>query len=198
MAGNFCSGRFRQRDMLDDFAKLDVMELKRDGIFRANRRSLLVSPHCPEIAFEYFHGLLTLFRASSETLEGTQNPAIQLVKIAFQPCRFGGTRPWFLCPRCEQRVSALFADSSDEYYCRTCRRLAYRSQFESWSGRRYLKANRLRWSMRGEAGAMGTLERPKGMHWTTFFRIIQEIQKLETAALTKAVESLFRSKVIGS
>jgi len=195
VAGNYRSGRFRQRDMLDDYAKLDVMELKRDGVFRTNSRNLQLSPHCPEVAFEYAYGLLTLFRASSDTLEGYQNPATQLVEVEFQPCRFGGMRPWFLCPCCGRRVSALYADSSHEFYCRTCRGLAYRSQFESWSGRRYLKANRLRWSLGGEAGAMSALNRPKGMHWGTFLDIIRKINALEVAALTKAAEQLFRRNI---
>src|SRR5215472_1990244 len=47
------------------------------------------------------------------------------VKIEWTPCNYGGTRPWFLCPRrgCGRRVAILYCDS--DFGCRTCRRLTY-------------------------------------------------------------------------
>ena len=195
MAGNYNSGRIRHRDLLENRNKLDVMELKREGAFQTSSAGLQVSPHCPHIAVRYAHGFLTLFRPASDTVDGYKYPLEQLIQIDFKLCRFGGTRPWFRCPNCNNRVSALYANTSQLYYCRICENLAYGSQFESWSGRRYLKANKLRWKLGGKPGAMSPLNRPAKMRKRVFCALKNKIIQLEAAALVNAVQAcLWRRK----
>ncbi len=50
-------------------------------------------------------------------------------------CFFGGKRYWFLCPRCNRRTGILYFVQS-EYTCRSCSRLAYRSQQRNHVGSR--------------------------------------------------------------
>ena len=51
------------------------------------------------------------------------------VPIDRTECHFGGTRPWFRCPVCDDRVGKLYkASNYSEYACRDCQGLLYESQ----------------------------------------------------------------------
>lgn len=99
MAGNWCSGRVGWRHRIDDYVRVDVMELKRDGVFEVGQPGLQVAPSCPEAALEYCEGLLTMhwLRPAGR---GPYSEVKQPVVIEHTPCRFGGSRPWFRCPKC--------------------------------------------------------------------------------------------------
>ena len=77
--------------------------------------------------------------------------------IACVPCRFGGTRPYFMCPgvvngvTCGRRVAKLLA-SGRYFLCRHCYRLAYDSQSESAWGRALRRANKIRMRLGGDPG----------------------------------------------
>jgi hypothetical protein len=51
---------------------------------------------------------------------------IRTVALVWTPCRFGGARPYFLCPGadCGRRVVKLYFQERD-FLCRHCHRLAY-------------------------------------------------------------------------
>jgi len=55
----------------------------------------------------------------------------QPTPIIWVPCRFGGRRPYFLCPGrgCGRRVAKLYC-AATHFLCRHCYRLAYASQRE--------------------------------------------------------------------
>jgi hypothetical protein len=54
----------------------------------------------------------------------------ETVRIVRVPCRFGGVRPYFICPggmngvSCGRRVASLYA-AGRYFLCRKCHRLAY-------------------------------------------------------------------------
>lgn len=51
------------------------------------------------------------------------------VPVEWTPCNFGGERPWFRCPRCDDRVVKLYSTPVDDrYICRECGGLLYESQ----------------------------------------------------------------------
>lgn len=51
------------------------------------------------------------------------------VEIDRTECNFGGTRPWLLCPRCDDRVAKIYQTATyDRWVCRDCAGLIYRSQ----------------------------------------------------------------------
>lgn len=51
------------------------------------------------------------------------------VPIEWTSCNFGGERPWFRCPRCDDRVAKLYKTPRDDrYICRECGDLIYTSQ----------------------------------------------------------------------
>jgi len=102
------------------------------------------------------------------------------IQIVQTPCRYGGTRPWFICPErsCGRRTATLFF--TERIRCRRCCKLSYGSQRESSAGRGLRRVQNIR---RRLGGGPSLLERfpdkPKGMRWATYDGLIAEAQKAE-------------------
>lgn len=58
----------------------------------------------------------------------------QEVKLCSTGCNFGGCRYWFCCPSCEKSVGVLYF-RNDQFACRNCYNLTYRSRNMSRSQR---------------------------------------------------------------
>jgi hypothetical protein len=117
-------------------------------------------------------------RLSYSTKDGEQ--VEELVDLDRTPCTYGGTRPWFLCPKCGRRVGVLFAGR--RFWCRHCHGIAYAVENEDKISRLLRRANKLRERVGAKAGtAYPVTFKPKGMHQKTFDRIRWEIQELETS-----------------
>lgn len=91
------------------------------------------------------------------------------VYLSWTVCRYGGQRPWFLCPAkgCERRAAILYC-SGNIYACRRCHQLTYTSQLEADYYRAARKADKISKRL-GWEGGMSDFEneKPKGMHWST-------------------------------
>lgn len=60
---------------------------------------------------------------------GEQRDVKCRVELERTECHFGGTRPWFRCPACRDRVGKLYKTGRyDEFVCRECSDLLYESQ----------------------------------------------------------------------
>lgn len=105
----------------------------------------------------------------SYTLDGAS--VHQRVVIQRTPCNYGGSRPWFACPRCARRVGVLYLRS--RFACRRCSRVVYASQSEDALGRTWRK------QQRAEARLDKNWRRPKGMHRTTHQRLVAVIIECE-------------------
>lgn len=107
----------------------------------------------------------------SYRLKSTGKVVEQRVQTQTSPCRLGGHRSWFTCPRCRKRVAVLYGPG--QYFaCRQCGGLGYATQKERASDRASTKANKLRRRLGWEAGILnGNGGKPKGMHWTTYQRL---------------------------
>lgn len=57
-----------------------------------------------------------------------KNYSVNLLKT---PCQYGGFRYWFQCPFCSRRMGRLFLYDTNDFACRKCLRLAYKSQNRS-------------------------------------------------------------------
>ena len=117
--------------------------------------------------------------------DGTFERRHRVAAIERTPCRFGGTRTWFLCPlpECGRRVTTLYV-ADGEVGCRHCHDLRYTSQCESVADRAMRRERRIRKKL----GAGGDLTRPivtkpKGMHWTTYRRLRSEAYRHQTVSL---------------
>jgi hypothetical protein len=107
----------------------------------------------------------------------------QSVAIAWTPCHYGGQRPWFLCPFCNNRLAILYLGMV--LACRKCQQLAYKSQRESHIERCFNRALNIRERLKWPPGiSTRGCTKPKGMHQTTYWRLHEEYMSLMLSALS--------------
>jgi hypothetical protein len=86
---------------------------------------------------------------------GEWEEVAETVRIVRVPCRFGGSRPYFICPgvvhgiTCGRRVVKLHG-TGRYFLCRHCYRLAYASQSEGTRDRAIRRARKIRESLGGD------------------------------------------------
>ncbi|WP_333613673.1 hypothetical protein [Psychrobacter sp.] len=99
------------------------------------------------------------------------------IELAKTSCNYGNYRYWFLCPSCSKRVSVLYCAGT--YVCRHCIGANYHSQLQQPVDRIYTKLNALRERLGWQVGVIhGIGERPKGMHHSTYERLLVEYEQL--------------------
>lgn len=116
------------------------------------------------------------------------------VPLTYTPCNYGGERPWFVCPGkgCGRRVGKLYLGGT-YFLCRHCHDLAYESQREDRATRFLRKAQKIRRQLGGHPGLVYPFpEKPKGMHWKTYYRLKFEAEKAEWASWAALQERLER------
>lgn len=99
------------------------------------------------------------------------------IGLTWTGCTFGGRRPWFLCPEngCRRRVARLYLSRTGIFTCRHCNQLVYACQSESASDRAARRADKIRERLGWEAGTLnGKGGKPKGMHRSTYERLVEE------------------------
>lgn len=102
------------------------------------------------------------------------NATTQRIVLDRTRCHFGGSRSWFVCPRCSARVAVLYLRGG-RFACRRCQRVSYASQSEDHCARTWRKQARL------EARLGKHWRRPKGMHRATHERLLDVIMACEDA-----------------
>ncbi|WP_201619018.1 hypothetical protein [Psychrobacter maritimus] len=99
------------------------------------------------------------------------------IELAKTSCNYGNYRYWFLCPSCSKRTGVLYCAGS--YVCRHCIGASYHSQLQQPVDRIYTKLNALRERLGWQVGVIhGIGERPKGMHHSTYERLLVEYEQL--------------------
>ena len=112
----------------------------------------------------------------------------ETVRIVRVPCRFGGSRPYFICPGvvngivCGRRVVKLHG-AGRYFLCRRCYRLAYASQSEDACDRARRRASKMRLRLGGDTGIAAPFpQKPKGMWWRTYERLCDRMSEAEIRA----------------
>jgi hypothetical protein len=112
----------------------------------------------------------------------------ETVRIVRTTCRFGGTRPYFICPgvvnsvACGRRVAKLHG-LGRYFLCRQCYRLAHASQSEGEWDRALRRANKIRQQLGGKPGMGAPFpQRPKGMWRRTYERLCRRALASEMQA----------------
>jgi len=115
-----------------------------------------------------------IFETNFLMLRYTSNGAdrVQEIPIVRTPCNFGGSRPWLLCPIRGERVAVLYFRAG-RFACRHCQRIAFASQSEDAVGRAWRRQRKVE----DRLGPEG--ERPKGMHASTYDRLLSVIEECE-------------------
>ena len=95
----------------------------------------------------------------------------QPVCLEHTNCKYGGERPWWLCPNCGRRVAILYCPGK-LYACRHCYKLVYACQRETYDIRAARRANKIRQRLGWKVGIFNrTGGKPKGMHYHTYQRL---------------------------
>lgn len=99
------------------------------------------------------------------------------IKLSTTACHYGGYRHWFNCPSCSKRTSVLYCVHT--YVCRHCTGANYGSQLEQPIDNLFRRLNAIRARLGWQVGiANGYEYRPKGMHQTTYNKLIGEYDNL--------------------
>ena len=119
-----------------------------------------------------------------------------VVHIARTPCRYGGSRPYFVCPgvvdgvHCGRHVVKLYG-LRRSFRCRHCHRLVYSSQSEGARDRKTRRANKIRRRLSSETNMAAPFpKRPKGMWQRTYDRLRAEGLKAEATAFGPSLRRL--------
>ena len=119
----------------------------------------------------------------SYRLKSTGEVVEQRVQTQTSPCHVGGQRHWFTCPRCSKRVAVLYAPRR-YFACRQCGGLGYATQKDGVGDRASTKVNKLRKRLGWVTGILNeTGGKPKGMHWTTYWRLKGQHETLMQVSL---------------
>ena len=189
--GGFGSGRSGWHNKAEHYRSLDVNWLHRNGCLRPSwRGNLHWTRDGAKIASINLHAeenqlhLDFNYRFRGDDWESVQ----EAIPITYAPCRYGGERPYFLCPgvvngrHCGRRVAKLYAGGR-YFLCRHCYRLAYASQSESEHDRVLRRRDKRRMRLGGNPGTESFwLRKPKGMWRRTFERERDELRMIENRA----------------
>ena len=184
--GGSGSGRPGWRPVGEEMLRVDVRKLHREGWLRPGLSfslnwtwngepwgSISIATSADSIRLMY------------GTKDGEQMD--ELVALDRTPCHYGGSRTWFLCPRCGRRVGVLFGGK--RFLCRYCHGVAYAVENEDAMSRLLRRSDKLRERIKARAGtAYPVMFKPKHMHQRTFDIIRWKIHELEAGFWMAAAE----------
>lgn len=187
--------RAREKNIVEDYRALDVRALHRDGLLVAGWRGDWQWSRGGNVRASIGLEIESLERVRLRyqvTFQGQTEAKDYHVLITWIPCHLGGSRPWFLCPCCGRRVAKLY--SHRVFACRHCLRLNYRCQQTNKRDVASDRSFKLRDALGCDEGFLSVpaecIPKPKGMHWRTFNRKIEQLKEVEGRALTSIAAML--------
>ncbi len=178
--------RCQRRPFTDEFFSLDIRRLHRDGCLErvgAGRVTVTWDGGGSIDVVKDRTGILLEYSVvdGEDREEHSERIVIQRTR-----CHFGGSRPWWFCPRCGRRCAILYGHH--RFLCRHCHGLRYRSQSESKAGRLLRRAEKIRARLGGSGVVFGDFPpRPRGMHLRTYYRLRDEAQTAKAHGLALAL-----------
>jgi hypothetical protein len=166
--------------------RIDVRRWQRDGALRAGRAGSWqwtnseTGEKVAEIGYRSDGSSVRL----DYSIDGRD--CSQRVSLTQSACNYGGTRSWFVCPVRGQRVAVLYLRAG-RFACRHCQRIAYASQSGDALDRTWLRQQKI------ESKLGKHWQRPKGMHQTTYDRLVSAIMECEEwrdAALSRLLAGM--------
>ncbi len=148
----------------------------------------------PEQGIEIpIHGLKVLVLRSHMEIRYVSEDNTRILRIQFvqSKANYGNSRYWMRCPnpKCLRRCGKLYlyrlSDGMPVFVCRTCLNLAYRSQNKTALDRLIDK----KWAIIRKLGADSDLilDKPKWMHWKTFYRLRDQIEALHEELMIRGI-----------
>ena len=180
--GGMNSGRRDQggKKTTEDCRSLDVRKFQRDGLLKNGNSfglnwtrngekmaSIQVQSRENQVILDY------RYQSNGSEWKNQNYPVL----LEWTACNYGGLRAWFKCPAnaCGRRVAKLHLGSAGIFACRHCYQLAYASQRENADDRATRQADKIRDRLGWQPGILnGPGDKPKGMHWRTYQRLVYE------------------------
>ena len=198
--GGTGSGRrcvYDTKPTTNQYLSIDARHWKREGLltpgmafsFQWKRSGCELG--AMEVQVEPDSVILT-YRYHRPRSEAEGNAVRYPIYLEWTACHFGGERPWFLCPGrgCGRRVAILYA--GPYFTCRKCLKLAYCSQREDEIDRKNRKLRKVRAQLGVHDPTVPIWLKPKGMHYRTFERLLEEERKANRAANAAFAEAIDR------
>lgn len=197
--GGYGSGRHsgNLKRLIDDYRRIDVLWMKRKGIINKGKSGLIQwttndhNSNSIRYAFQNSHTLNLKYR--TQIYDNNWKVIDYLVKLDWENCRFGGLRPYFLCPslECGKRVQHLYA-GYPYFVCRHCLHLAYPVQREATHDRHARKANKLRNKLGLKPGIFNgpPIFKPNRMHQKTWDRLRWQLDNVTHQSMKEIAEYL--------
>lgn len=104
----------------------------------------------------------------------------QRLNITYTRPRYGGKRPWFICPKCGRRVAILYRQWGG-YSCRHCQMLPYASQRQNILERLQAKISKIKEQLDISDGHVPI--KPKNMRQKTFDGLLKTLSGAENALI---------------
>lgn len=97
------------------------------------------------------------------------------ISVGWTKANVGGERVHLLCPACGDEREKLYL-VANQWACRRCHRLVHRTQRMSTIDRNFMKIDDLRRQLAWDGKRV---HRPKGMHNSTYVRLVNELHDVE-------------------
>lgn len=193
--GGYGSGRQHGANCTDEYRNIDIRRWQREGFLTPGRildwqwlqdgkkiASIGVKVEVEQLRLNY----------SYQRNGGDKENLEYFVKLQTSTCHYGGVRYWFTCPAigCGRRVALLYI-AGKIFACRHCYQLAYRSQRETAGQRGHDGANKIRSRLGWQIGiAYPGGNKPKGMHWKTYIRLLSKHNDYANQAMVDMVVTM--------
>lgn len=160
------AGRPASRPQTSWVARLNVRKMTRDGVLVTGATTTWRWSNGLQVTISAIEANIEL--AYRYTFAEGERDVRAHVSMERTPCRFGGSRSWFACPRCNRRVAILYLWGYPA--CRACCRMGYPSQSEDAIDRSWRRTWKIETKLAGGASDWN-YRRPKGMRKATFERL---------------------------
>lgn len=166
----------RFRCTWDDIAWLDADYIAKWGAFVPGRKDTIDfdTEHYPSLLFEMVTADDFTAAYQWRSLSRQPEPSAPFIRtnvtIMRRPCRFGGSRAYFVCPccvRCTLRLAVL----PEGLICGRCGRVTWASRREQRLQRKVRKANRIACKLGCDSWIETPTVRPKHMRTATYARL---------------------------
>jgi hypothetical protein len=197
MGGGLGSGRPASRGKVEACRSIDANWLHRQGLLRAGWMCTWqwsgdgdkVTPTNMRVEDDRLH-LTYRMRIGGGEWEDVN----ETVRIVRMPCRFGGARPYFVCPGVVNGTPCGQLYGPGRYFlCRRCYRLAHASQSEDAQRRSMRRVAEIRRRLGDNGGTASTIPpKPRGMWRRTYERLCEQALDAEQRADEALLPHLLR------
>jgi hypothetical protein len=195
--GGFGSGRPARYPTIESARRIDIRALRRHGWMRPGIQGKWEWQ--PDSLTDGFTMGYRVSDESSIVLDYTvwddddqERHTHVVIRTQTRPCRYGGTRSYFLCPNCRRTCEVVVMTTNAHHWgCRKCFRLRYCSQRLAPGDRLQRRSDRL-YERAGIEDENGRITKHKWMRWRTFNRLFDRAEGCARASDAEAILRLGR------